>query len=168
MLAVNVSSKKVNHSCLLNHTDVCVIGHRAGGLSVLPFFYFLHAVLACHMMLHRTKVCLLKNIKSQRRELFLAGNANDLAASSSLHEKTLIPMIFGNQERNTLKVTLNSTLFSLVILSVVKMMVKINFLVQKLCRLNVTCVAFYVTRSAVFQYSPAFTFPNHFHSCIRI
>lgn len=68
MLAVNVSSKKVNHSCILNHTDVCVIGHRAGGLSVLPFFYFLHAVLACHMMLHTTKVCLLKNIKPNHRE----------------------------------------------------------------------------------------------------
>lgn len=68
MLAVNLSSKKVNHSCILNHTDVCVISHRAGGLSMLPLFYFLHAVLVCHMMLHRIKVRLLKNIKPIHRK----------------------------------------------------------------------------------------------------
>lgn len=59
MLAVNLSSKKVNHSCILNHTDVCVISHRAGGLCMLPSLCFLHAVLVCHMMLRRRKVCLL-------------------------------------------------------------------------------------------------------------
>lgn len=94
MLAVNLSSKKVSHSCILNHTDVCVISHRAGGLSILPLFYFLHAVLVCHMTLHRTKVCLLKyQTNSQKTEPLVTGNANDLAAFSPFPEKTLIPMI---------------------------------------------------------------------------
>lgn len=40
---------------------------------------------------------------AQRTEPLVTGNANDLTASSSLPEKTLIPMIFGNQEHNTHK-----------------------------------------------------------------
>lgn len=45
---------------------------------------------------------------SQGTEPLVTGNANDSAASSSLPEKTLIPLIFGHQEHNTLKMTLNS------------------------------------------------------------
>ena len=67
MLAVNLSSKKVNHSCILNHTEVCVTSHRASGLYMLPFLYFPHAVLLCHMMLHETKVCMFKNIKQTHK-----------------------------------------------------------------------------------------------------
>lgn len=63
MLAVNLSSKKINHSCILNHTEVCVISHKASGLYTLPFWYFPPTVLVCHMMLHRAKVCVFKNIR---------------------------------------------------------------------------------------------------------
>lgn len=69
---------------------------------------------------------------SQKIEPLVTGNANDLAASFPLPDKTLIPMVSGNQECNTHKG--NPQLYiTFFILSFhhVKMIVKMNFLVQQ-------------------------------------